>query len=160
MWPLLFRLSAEPSAAAFCRNLCRGNSRETTAVGLFDVTRFYVSRSWHLGTHAEENKRAGVPGRASRIPAGAADPGSAGRGSLALARGRCWRGSLGSVSARIGGDVRRGGSLAASRSPQWLSVAAGLRAWAGHAAQGSESACPKLLGNCEEAPSTNEGIRS
>lgn len=33
-----------------------------TAVGPFDVTRFYGCRSWHPHTRAEENKRAGAPG--------------------------------------------------------------------------------------------------
>lgn len=33
-----------------------------TAVGPFDVTRFYGRQSWHPHTREEENKRAGAPG--------------------------------------------------------------------------------------------------
>lgn len=38
-----------------------GNNGEMTAVGPFDVTRFYGRRAWHPHTRAEENKCAGAP---------------------------------------------------------------------------------------------------
>lgn len=39
-----------------------GNNGEMTAVGPFDVTRFYGRWAWHPHTRAEENKCAGAPG--------------------------------------------------------------------------------------------------